>query len=80
MVTVQISLCICVVLSWDGLKVRQNLLDSNYGMYMVRLLVVTINWHKSLQFVKKSNMTLLLCLFVILLAVLIITLCLGITF
>ena len=29
-VTVKISLCICVVLSWDELKVRQNLLDSDY--------------------------------------------------
>ena len=47
-VTVKISLCICVVLSWDELKVRQNLLDSDYEMYMVRLLVATVNWHKSL--------------------------------
>ena len=29
-VTVKISLCICVVLSWDELKVRQNLLASDY--------------------------------------------------
>ena len=57
-VTVKISLCICVVLFWDELKVRQNLLDSDYEMYMVRLLVATVNWHKSLQFVKKSNITL----------------------
>ena len=71
-VTVKISLCICVVLSWDELKVRQNLLDSDYEMYMVRLLVATVNWHKSLQFAKKSNITLLPCLFMILLAVLII--------
>ena len=49
-VTVKISLCICVVLSWDELKVRQNLLDSDYEIYMVRLLVATVNWHKSLQF------------------------------
>ena len=28
-VTVKASLCICVVLSWDELKVWQNLLDSN---------------------------------------------------
>ena len=34
-VTVKISLCICVVLSWDELKVRQNLLVSDYEMYMV---------------------------------------------
>ena len=38
-------------------------------MYMVRLLVATVNWHKSLQFVKKSKITLLPCLFMILLAV-----------
>ena len=41
-VTVKISLCICVVLSWDELKVRQNLLDSDYEMYMVRLLVAAV--------------------------------------
>ena len=29
-VTVKISLCICIVLSWDELKVRQNLLGSHY--------------------------------------------------
>ena len=52
-VTVKIPLCICVVLSWDELEVRQNLLDSDYEIYMVRLLVATVNWHKSLQFVKK---------------------------
>ena len=74
-VTVKISLCICVVLSWDELKVRQNLLDSDYEMYMVRLLVATVNWHKSLQFAKKSNITLLPCLFMILLAVSMIKLC-----
>ena len=34
-VTVKISLCICVVLSWDELKVRQNLLASDYEKYMV---------------------------------------------
>ena len=34
-VTVKISLCICVVLSWDELIVRQTLLDSDYEMYMV---------------------------------------------
>ena len=60
-VTVKISLCICVVLSWDELKVRQNLLASDYEIYMVCLLVATVYWHKSLQFVKKSNMTLLPC-------------------
>ena len=40
----------------------------------------TVYWHKSLQFVKKSNKTLLPCLFMILLAVSIIILRLGITF
>ena len=74
-VTVSISLFIFVVLSWDELKVRQNLLDSDYGIYMVRLLVATVNWHKSLQFAKKSNITLLPCLFMILLAVSMIKLC-----
>ena len=53
-VTVKISLCICVVLSWDELKVRQNLLASDYEIYMVCLLVATVYWHKSLQFVKKN--------------------------
>ena len=61
-------------------KVRQNLLDSDYEIYIVRLLVTTVNWHKSLQFVVKSNITLLPCLFMILLAVSIIILRLGITF
>ena len=73
-VTVKISLCICVVLSWDELKVRQNLLDSDYEMYMVRLLVATVNWRKSLQICTKANITLLPCLFMILLAVSMITL------
>ena len=31
--TVKISLCICVVLSWDELKVRQSLLASDYTWY-----------------------------------------------
>ena len=73
-VTVKISLCICVVLSWDELKVRQNLLDSDYEICIVRLLVATVNWHKSLQFAKTSNITLLPCLFMVLLAVSMITL------
>ena len=30
---------------------------------MVRLLVATVNWHKSLQFVKKSNNTLTLFIY-----------------
>ena len=42
-VTVKISLCICVVLSWDVFKVKQNLLDSDYEIYIVRLLVATVN-------------------------------------
>ena len=79
-VTVKISLCICVVLSWDELKVRQNLLASDYEICMVCLLVATVYWHKSLQLVKKSNITLLPCLVVILLAVSIIIKRLGITF
>ena len=74
-VTVKISLCICVVLSWDELKIRQNLLASDYEIYMVCLLVATVYWHKSLQFAKKSNITLLPCLFMILLAVSMIKLC-----
>ena len=52
-VTVKNSLCICVVLSWDEIKVRQNLLASDYEMYMVYLLVATVCWQKPLQFVKK---------------------------
>ena len=74
-VTVKISLCICVVLSWDELKVRQNLLASDYEIHMVCLLAATVYWHKSLQFVKKSNITLLPWLFMILLAVSMIKLC-----
>ena len=31
-VTVKISFCSCVVLSWDELKVRQNLLATDYEM------------------------------------------------
>ena len=68
-VTVKISLCICVVLSWDELEVRQNLLDGDYEIYTVRLPVATVNWHKSPQFVKKSNIALLPCLYMILLPV-----------
>ena len=63
--TVNISLCFCVVLSWDELKVRQNLLDSDHEIYMVCLLVATVYWYKLLKFVKKPNITLLPCLFVI---------------
>ena len=42
-VTVKISLYICVVLSWDELKVRQNLPDSDYKIYMVCLLIANVN-------------------------------------
>ena len=73
-VTVKISLCICVVLSWDELEVRQNLLHSDYEIYTVRLLVAIVNRHKSLQLAKRSNITLLPCLFMTLLAVSMITL------
>ena len=76
---IELFVCICVVLSRDELKVRQNLPDSDYKIYMVCLLVATVNWHKSLQFVKKSNTALLPCLFMILLAVSIIILRLSIT-
>ena len=41
-VTVKISLCICVVPSRDKLKVRKNLLDNDYEIYMVRLLVAPL--------------------------------------
>ena len=61
---VKISWCIFVVLSWNELKVRQNLLDSDYEIYMVRLLVAVVNWHKSLQFAIKPNITLLPCWFI----------------
>ena len=44
-VAVKISLCICVVLSWDELKVRQNLLVSDYEICMVCLLVANVYWH-----------------------------------
>ena len=48
-VTVKISLCICVVISWDELKVRQNLLVSPY----LSPPFIGISRHKSPQFVKK---------------------------
>ena len=47
---------------------------------MVCLLVAAVNWHKSIQFAKKSNITFLRSLFMILLAVSIIVLRLGIHF
>ena len=74
-VNVKISLCICVVLSWDELKVRQNLLASDYEIHMVCLLVATVYWHKSLQFLKKYYIILLPCLFMISSAVSMIKLC-----
>ena len=52
-VTVKISLCIFVVLSWDELEVRQNLLASDYEIYILCLFVATVYGHKSLQFVKE---------------------------
>ena len=80
-VTIKISSCVCNFLSCDELKVRQNLIVSDYEIYMMCLLVATVYWHKSLQFVKKnSSITLLPCLFTILKAVSIIILRLGITF
>ena len=48
-VTVKISLCICVVILWDELKVRQNLLVSAY----LSPPFIGISRHKSPQFVKK---------------------------
>ena len=42
-VTVKISLSICVVLSWDELKVRQNLPDNDDKIYLVCLLIATVN-------------------------------------
>ena len=48
-VAVNVYLCICVVPSWDELKVRQNLLVSDYETYMVCLLVATVYCHKLLQ-------------------------------
>ena len=71
-VTVKIS---CVVLSWDEIKVRQNLLASDYEIYMVCLLVATVYRHKSSHFLKKSNLTLLSSLIMILLAVSMISFC-----
>ena len=44
-VAVEISLCNCVVLSSDELKVRKNLLVSDYEIYMMCLLVATVYWH-----------------------------------
>ena len=41
-VTVKISLFICVVLSWDELKVRQNLLASDHEIYILCLFVAKI--------------------------------------
>ena len=62
-VIVKISLCICVVLSWDELKVRQILLASDYEMYMVAYLslpFIGINHHNL-----SKKLTLLPCLFMI---------------
>ena len=53
-VTIKISLRICIVLSWDELKVRQNILASDYEINMLCLLVAIVYYHKLLQFVKKK--------------------------
>ena len=47
-VTVNIYLCICVVPSWEGIKVQQNLLASDYEIHIVYLLA-TVYCHKLLQ-------------------------------
>ena len=41
-VIVKIFWCNCVVLLWDELKVRQNLLASDYEIYMVCLSVAAV--------------------------------------
>ena len=64
-VAVKISSCTCVVLSWEELKVRQNLHASYYEIHIVCLLVATVYWHKLLQLEKKSSITLLPCLLLI---------------
>ena len=74
-VTVKISLCICVVLTWDELKVRQNLHISDYEIYILCLFVATVYGHKSPQFLKKSCIILLPYLFTILWVVSMIKLC-----
>ena len=56
-------------------KSSKILLASDYEICMVCLLVGTVYRQKSLEFVKISNITLLSCLFMILLAVSMITLC-----
>ena len=48
-VTANIYLYICVVPSWDELKVRQNLLASDYEIHMVCVLVATVYCHKLLK-------------------------------
>ena len=68
-VTEKISLCVCVVLSWDELKVWQNLLACDYEIYILCLFVATVYWLKSLQIAKKSSIILLPHLFTILWAV-----------
>ena len=51
-VIVKISLWMRVILFWDELKVRQNVLVSDYEICMMWLLVATVYGHNSLQFVK----------------------------
>ena len=48
-VTVNIYLYICVVPSWDELKVRQNLHASDYEIHVVCVLVATFYCHKLLE-------------------------------
>ena len=49
--------------NWEEIKVRQNFLASDYELYMVCLLVATVYWHKSLQFVKKKHNTITLYIY-----------------
>ena len=44
-VTVKFSLSICVVLSWDELKVRQNLLASDYEISIILRIAVQLQTH-----------------------------------
>ena len=48
-VTVNIYLYICVVPSWDELKVQQNLHASDYETHVVCVLVATVYCHKLLK-------------------------------
>ena len=48
-VTANIYLYICVVPSWDELKVRQNIHASDYEIHAVCVLVATVYCHKLLK-------------------------------